>query len=110
MKGWMPFQIQSIKSWEELRRFTDQGFQNLYKFMNGNVSFQDNMFSKQVDVVLSTNVVSIEHKLGQVPYGFLVLNQNANANIWSASFAWTDTKIYLVASATVTARISIVGG
>ncbi len=110
MKPWMPFQIQSVTSWEDLRRFTDQGFQNLYRFMNGNVGLQDNINGQVVDIILSTTTATINHNLGKIPYGFLVLNQDANANIWSASFAWTDSSIYLVASATVTARIMISGG
>lgn len=110
MKPWMPFQIQSVNSWEDLRRFTSQGFQNLYSLMNGNVSFQDNINCQIKDLVLSTDTSTISHNLGKIPYGFLVLNQNANANIWSASFSWNENSIYLTASATVTAKIAILGG
>lgn len=110
MKPWMPFQIQSVTSWEDLRRVTDQGFQNLYKLMNGNVQFQDNINCQIVEVIVSTATITIDHNFGRIPYGFLVLNQNANANIWSASFAWTSSSIYLTASATVTAKIAILGG
>lgn len=110
MKIWMPFQIQSVKSWEDLRRFTFQGFENIQKALSGNISFQDNMKCTIVDATFTTATSTVPHNLGQIPYGFLVLNQNANANIWSASFNWTDTNVYLTASATVTAKIAILGG
>lgn len=110
MKMWMPFQNQSVGSWEDLRRFSDQAFQNIYKALSGNLSFQDNMRCTVVETVLSTATATIPHNLNQIPYGFLVLNQNANANIWGASFNWTSENVYLTASATVTVKLAILGG
>lgn len=78
--------------------------------MNGNVGFTDNIQCMIVDTTLSTAVATIPHNLNKMPLGFLVLNQDANANIWSASFTWTNSYVYLTASATVTAKIAILGG
>lgn len=110
MKPWMPFQIQSVTSLDDLRRFTDQGFQNLYRFMNGNVGFTDNVQCSIVDTVLNQTTSTIPHNLNKVPIGFLVLNQNADANVWSGPFAWTDSNVYLVASTTLTVKLAILGG
>lgn len=111
MKPWMPFQIQSVRSWEELRRFTDQSLQNLFTLMSGNVNFQDNIqCSIAESVVLSPAGTTIPHNLNKIPYGFLVLNQNASASIYGSTLPWTNTNIYLASSATVTAKIAILGG
>jgi hypothetical protein len=110
MKPWMPFQIQSVTSWEELRRFSSQGFQNLYQLMNGNIGFLDNINCQVQSVTLTTSPVAINHTLNKVPIGYLVLNQNANASVYSATLVWSDKTIYLQSSASVYVKLAILGG
>jgi hypothetical protein len=109
MKPWMPFQIQSVSSWEELRRFCSQGFQNLFLALNGRIGFTDNIYCQIVDVTLPLGNTAVAHTFGKVPIGFLVLTKNANVDIWQVT-EWTDTYIYLQVNNTVTAKIAIIGG
>ena len=110
MKPWMPFQIQSVRSWEDLRRFTSQGFQNLYQMMNGNVGFQDNVNCQIKEVTLTTASTPINHTLNKVAIGYLVIYQDANSTIYVSNSSWDNNTIWLAASATVTAKIAILGG
>lgn len=110
MKPWMPFQIQSVTSWEELRRFCAQGFQNIYAALNRKIGFTDNIYCEIVDVELGTNEIAIPHSLGVVPIGFLVLRQDTNVVIFDGLSAWNDRNIYLRAFTTVKAKIAILGG
>lgn len=111
MKPWMPFQIQSVSSWEELRRFCSQGFQNIYAALNRKISFGDNIYCEIVDVQIGPTDTTIPHSLGVVPIGFLVLQLDTNLIIFNGQTAWTDRNIYLRASlGTANAKIAILGG
>lgn len=52
------------------------------------------------DVEVTTSTVSIEHKLGRVPIGYLITKQNADARVWYTSI--TELFLVLDSSATVT--------
>lgn len=52
------------------------------------------------DVVVTTSTVSIEHKLGREPLGYIITKQNADARIWYTSI--NELFLVLDSSATVT--------
>lgn len=55
-------------------------------------------------VTLTTSSTNVAHQLGKAPVAWLVVDRNANANVWRTGAANTDT-IPLQASATVTVTI-----
>jgi hypothetical protein len=55
------------------------------------------------DVIITTTGLTVPHSLGRTPRGWIVVDKNADANIWRT--AWTSTTISLDSSATVTATI-----
>ena len=55
-------------------------------------------------VLISTSK-SVEHKLGRTPKGYLIIQKNANAQVWNGSI--TDTNIVLTSSAAVTVTLLI---
>ena len=58
------------------------------------------------DVTLSTSEASIAHKLGKQAQGWIIVDKNANENIWSSSTK--DGKfLYLSASGAVTVTIYV---
>jgi hypothetical protein len=59
-------------------------------------------FIKGVELTATVNTsdTSIDHGLGQIPVGYLILSQNANSVIW-LSGSFTKTSLTLRASATV---------
>jgi hypothetical protein len=56
------------------------------------------------NITLTTSPAAIEHKLQRQPLGFIVVNQNANANVWSSS-TMTPVLANLVASSNVTVTL-----
>ena len=59
----------------------------------------------QLTADIGTSDTSIQHALGRVPAGWIVIDKNANADIWRVSL--TNTTIVLRASAPVKAKIFI---
>lgn len=52
---------------------------------------------------ITTAGISVDHKLGKVPSGWIITDINSNAVIWRVS--WDDKKISLDSSATSTITI-----
>jgi hypothetical protein len=59
----------------------------------------------QLTADITTSDTTIQHSLGRVPAGWIVIDKNANADIWRVSL--TNTTIVLRASASVKAKIFI---
>jgi hypothetical protein len=55
--------------------------------------------------VVINGSATLEHKLKRVPTGYLIIQQNANAQIWNGAI--TDTSIVLNSSSNVTVSIYI---
>jgi len=53
------------------------------------------------NVTVNTSQTSIEHKLKRPYKGFVVVSQNANANIWVAADSDKQAYLKLISSATV---------
>jgi len=58
------------------------------------------------DVVLGASETSIAHKLGSKTQGWIIIDKNANENIWSSS-AKDGKFLYLTASGDVTVTIYV---
>ena len=58
------------------------------------------------DVALGVTEVSIPHRLGEIPNGWLIIDKNANEDIWSST-AKDGRFLYLTASGNVTVTIFI---
>ena len=67
-----------------------------------NLTILDKIILEDVSINTSTTV---EHRLGRVPTGYLVILKSANANIWNGAI--TSTQITFNSSAAVTATIYI---
>lgn len=112
MKVWSLPSLQSVTSWEDLRRFTSQSLTNISQILSGRVGFQDNVNCQIVDVVLGLSELAIPHTLGVVPIGYLVLKAYSTAGAYpvAGTSAWTDKVIYLQTdSANVSFKIAIIG-
>jgi len=82
------------------------------KVLAGNVSFGSTLNNATQDQNIqgykasgttpgSANVeFSINHSLGRIPIGFIVINLNAAAIIYSSTTAWTANTIYLKCNGT----------
>ena len=111
MKFWAPFQIQTVRDIEDLRRFVDQGMKNISQLVTKNVNFTDNIQCTIVPcVTLGTTEIAVPHTLGTVPFGYLVLSRGSTAVVYDGSSAWNDKNIYLRATGTVGVKLAILGG
>ncbi len=103
--------VSNVESWEELRRYTANFLDKLPAILNGGIQFVDNIRSQgpiEFKVTGALVVVKISHTLGYVPAGYLLCYQNSSAVVYAAdggAFPWTDTEIYLTASAVVTGKV-----
>lgn len=106
--------MSNLDSFESFSRFVSAYINELTTQVNGKLDFISNIRASGPFVIGFTNASNIRgvtHSLGFVPQGFLVINQTASASIYQpqgASYGWTDSLVYLQASAGVTASLYII--
>lgn len=112
MKVWSLPSIQSIKSFEDLRRFVNQSLTNFSQILSRGVGFGDNINCQifEIDLIASTSVV-LNHSLGAVPIGFLTIktDQPLSILIPTADFTWTSTQVSIYATQDTIATIILLG-
>lgn len=93
-----------VKNPEQLQRTVNTMQQNVQDSLS---RIEKNTILDSVtisNVVINTSK-SLEHKLGRIPKGYLIIQKNANAQVWNGSI--TDTNIVLTSSAAVTVTLLI---
>lgn len=112
MKAWSQPGIQAIKDIKTLVKFLAPALFNFSQSLTGNITYQDNIRSNIKKSLVFNNGVElgIDHNLGTVPLGFLVVSKNTAADIRSGSSPWTETRINLISNADTVADIIILGG
>lgn len=113
MKVWSLPSIQSVVSWEDLRRFVNQSLTNLTQILSRGIGFNDNInceIFSEITILAGTSLV-IDHKLGVVPIGFLTIktNQPVSSLIPTTGFTWTTTQVSLLATDSCTVTIILLG-
>jgi hypothetical protein len=101
--------LTNVPTLKEAMRFVSQQFQQIASAVNGNLNFPDN-FRCFITVLtfppVAQQVLVINHGLGFVPKGFLVVDKVANLQVWrDAGSALTESQISLrcsVAAAQIT--------
>lgn len=113
MKLWSLPTFQSLKTFEDLRRFVTQSTQNFYQILSKNVGFTENINCQIFEdvTILAGQSLVIDHKLGVVPIGFFVIktNQPASLLIPTSGFTWTTTQVSLAATDSGTSTIILLG-
>lgn len=107
MKLNKPTDFTNIEEPEKMKSFLTQFAQEIASLVNGNLTLVDNVSPNLVDAVFPTAnaEVSLSHGLGKVPRGYLVASLDAAAIIYNGLTANTGDRLYLRASAPVTAKI-----
>lgn len=59
------------------------------------------------DATLSSVESTIAHQLGRTPVEVIVITKSASSAVYRGTTAWDGTNIYLLASATTSARLLI---
>lgn len=95
-----------VQTWEELRRFVSQDLQAITAVLNGRIGLTDNVQSSLVTAVFpGTGTLRIEHTLGIVPTGYIVVGADAAIQVFDGVGDWSKLDIYLRASGAGTVRL-----
>ncbi len=106
--------VSNVKDWEELRNQTAIFFNLLPSIINGGITFKDNITSSgpfNVVITTASEIVSVSHRMGVIPQGYLVIYQDANVTPFAANalrYPWTSTQIFLTAASAVNAKIILI--
>lgn len=96
---------------EDLLKVLNQAMTNLANIFEHSVNIVDNL-DCQILTYTSNGVANTEdtvaHTLKRVPTGFIVVNLDKSASIYSGGTAWTSTAVYLKSSAATTVAKIIV--
>ncbi len=89
----------SVKTWEELRRFSSACVQDIVNQINGKVTFGDNIQGVDLSVAfpVGNTDVAVTHNLGYIPNGFFIVDIDSTGNVYRRT-ASTVTTIFLRAS------------
>lgn len=104
----------NLDTFENFQRFVSSFLGDIIAQFNGKLDFVENIRASGLHSVIfasSSDIQTVDHKLGLVPKGFLVVNPNAAQTVYKPSgsaYTWTDTKVYLQASGALTADIYII--
>lgn len=109
MKLWSLPSLQSVRTWEDLRRFSTQAITNFYQVLTRNVGFNENIHCQIVTATIETTNTPINHNLGVVPIGFIVIAANDFQYPRTGTTAWTKDTIYLFANTRAAYTIVILG-
>lgn len=119
----IPNVLSNLPTAIEFQRFCAAFINDLVSKFNGQIDFVTNIrasgagvgsgSSAPYEATFSSpsNVQGINHGLGTIPKGFIIVNLSASANIYAPSgtaYTWTNAKIYLQSSAAVTAKLYVI--
>lgn len=101
--------ISNSKTLEEIVRFCAKLFREIRDIINGGIVFSDNFSAKIQDVsfTAANSETQVEHNLGRIPTGYLMLSATAAAILYSGAQAADEKFIYLKSSAITTAKVMV---
>lgn len=96
---------------KEMPRYAGMNFDRITQVINGGIEFGPNIQSSFafVNFQYANTVVAVPHTLGRVPAGYIVIKQNAAGNVLTMEelYPWSNSAIYLSASAVMQATLII---
>ena len=100
--------VWNVSDLEQLKRFTGGALRSLVDQVNGRISFQENIQARVVEFSFESTSIDyiVPHGLGYIPLGFVVINQNAAAILYSYK-TMDRNNLYLRASAVTDAKILV---
>lgn len=104
--------VSQVNGLDEVKKFTAMNFKTIVNEINGRLNFVSNIEAAgpyQVEFPNGSDVVIVTHNLSRVPTGFLVINLDSGIVVFKpATPAWTNSRIYLQATAAGSALIYVV--
>lgn len=102
-------EISNLKTLEDVTRFTAVNFKNVIDVLSGNLTFADNFSAKILTFTfpVAGQSYQIQHNLGHIPVGYLVLKRNSTSIILDGGPPNTAQYINLQASVGGTVTLMI---
>lgn len=83
------------------------------EILNRGILFQDNVrcsISQGVTINGSGSDTRIDHNLGSIPLGYVVIKRNGNFQVYDGTTAWTSNSIYLRSSSSGVVNLIVLAG
>lgn len=92
--------VGNLSSYEQLQRFSANLFREIRTVVNNGITFTDNFNAKVVSVSFATanEEVRIEHNLGRIPTGYLLLQTSAATTLYDGVSPNTVDYVFIRAS------------
>ncbi len=99
--------FQNLTTIDDITAYLTETFHEVYKAFNGNIELGSNVKPNIVSAVFAAanTELSIPHKLGYVPTGYLVCGASVAMSVYDGSTAKSVDRLYLKSSAIGTAQI-----
>lgn len=103
--------LSNLKTIEDLTRYTSAFASEVGQIVNSNLTFNDNFLAVTLSFVFtaSSTTVGIQHGLGKIPSGYIVIGTDAAMSVFDGNQENTASTIFLQASAAGTARVLVLG-
>lgn len=94
---------------DEFRRIVSILLNAITSILNGGAVFSDNFSQSTQSVTFgaANTEVTVNHNIGRIPVGYLVLGNDSAATIYNGTTAFSAQAIFLRASAPCTATIML---
>lgn len=94
---------------EDFQRYATMALEDIVRQVNGGLDFTSNFSGRLLSVTFSASATdtALAHGLGRVPTGYIITSLSASMVVYSGSAAWTNSSIYLRASAAGTAGVLV---
>jgi hypothetical protein len=97
---------------DDFRRYSSALAAQIVQQMNGNLQFGANIASSGLLSVVfpdASTVMTVNHRLGRVPVGYLVVFLTGAATVYvPQGYNFTNTQIFLQSDSAVTAKLYII--
>lgn len=94
---------------EEFKRIVSILLNNMVSALNGGLTFQDNFSqsTQSVQFTAANTEVTVNHNIGRIPVGYLVLGLDQAAIVYNGVQENTSQSLFLRASAPCTATVML---
>lgn len=102
-------EFQNLKTLEELKKYLSIFSDDLHAVINGNIELNENTKTQLVNFNFQTaNLdLSVAHKLGRIPVGYILVSTNAYCRIKSGVARSTTTSMTLQSDAVANTSVMI---
>lgn len=108
MKVNAPLTTSNITTLDDLVRYSSQAITALVDAVNGKISATDNLqASLQTVAFPSATTLTVNHGLGVMPIGYVIISKSTTAQVWDGSGGLTPSTVSLQSDGAVTVKILV---